>query len=304
MKSSRNKTIDFSALEGERFLANCIKPEQLSGLADVFNKTILGDSFECMENLPGALADLVIVDPPYNIRKNFGGSIFPKLDDGQYALYTEKWIDAINPLLKPTSSIYVCCDFRCSGIIGEALSRHFIVRNRITWEREKGRGATKNWKNNIEDIWFATVSDDYTFNLDAVKVKRKVIAPYKENGAPKDWEDSPKGKFRLTCPSNFWDDITVPYWSMSENTAHPTQKPEKLLAKLIFASSNEGDVVFDPFLGSGSTSVTAKKLGRRYIGIEQNEQYCAWAEYRLAMAEENPEIQGFSGGVFLPRNDR
>ena len=89
---------------------------------------------------------------------------------------------------------------------------------------------------------------------------------------------------------------------MSENTAHPTQKPEKLLAKLILASSNAGDVVLDPFLGSGSTSVTAKKLGRHFIGIEQNVQYCIWAEKRLEMAEEDKTIQGYADGVFWERN--
>ena len=89
---------------------------------------------------------------------------------------------------------------------------------------------------------------------------------------------------------------------MPENTAHPTQKPEKLLAKLILASSNAGDVVFDPFLGSGSTSVTAKKLGRQYIGIEVNPQYCVWAEKRLEMAETDKTIQGYTDGVFWERN--
>ena len=91
---------------------------------------------------------------------------------------------------------------------------------------------------------------------------------------------------------------------MPENTAHPTQKPEKLLAKLILASSNEGDIVFDPFLGSGSTSVTAKKLGRKYVGIEQNEQYCVWAEKRLELAETDKRIQGYEDGVFWERNSR
>ena len=89
---------------------------------------------------------------------------------------------------------------------------------------------------------------------------------------------------------------------MKENTAHPTQKPEKLLAKLILASSDPGDVVLDPFLGSGSSSVTAKKLGRHYIGIEQNEQYCIWAEKRLEMAEHDSSIQGYADGVFWERN--
>ena len=110
------------------------------------------------------------------------------------------------------------------------------------------------------------------------------------------------GNFRDTCPSNFWDDISVPYWSMPENTAHPTQKPEKLIAKLILASSNENDVVFDPFLGSGTTSVIAKKLCRRYVGIESDKTYCAWTEKRLELAETNPNIQGYADGVFWERN--
>ena len=89
---------------------------------------------------------------------------------------------------------------------------------------------------------------------------------------------------------------------MPENTAHPTQKPEKLLAKLILASSNLGDIVFDPFLGSGSTSVTAKKLNRHFFGIEMNEQYCVWTEKRLEMAETDRTIQGYADGVFWERN--
>ena len=89
---------------------------------------------------------------------------------------------------------------------------------------------------------------------------------------------------------------------MPENTGHPTQKPEKLMAKLILASSGPGDVVFDPFAGSGTTAVTAKKLGRHFISIEQNEQYCVWAEKRLEMADDDKTIQGYADGVFWERN--
>ena len=154
----------------------------------------------------------------------------------------------------------------------------------------------------MEDIWFATKSKEYIFNVDDVKIRRRVIAPYKIEGKPKDWEETEEGNFRNTYPSNFWDDISIPYWSMKENTANPTQKSEKLLAKLILASSNPGDIVLDPFLGSGSTSVTAKKLGRKYIGIEQNPQYCIWTEKRLEMADEDKSIQGYVDGVFWERN--
>ena len=89
---------------------------------------------------------------------------------------------------------------------------------------------------------------------------------------------------------------------MPENTNHPTQKPEKLIAKLILASSNSGDVVFDPFLGSGTTAVTAKKLGRRFIGIEREKEYAALALRRLELAETNPAIQGYENGCFKLRH--
>lgn len=225
-----------------------------------------------------------------------------KTSDEAYAEYTEKWVVQAKRLMKRNASIYVCCDWVSSGVIERVLRKYFMIQNRITWQREKGRGALRNWKNGMEDIWFATNSSKYTFNIDAVKQRRKVIAPYRVDGKPKDWQETEQGNFRDTYPSNFWDDISVPYWSMPENTAHPTQKPEKLLAKLILASSNAGDMVFDPFAGSGSTLVTAKKLGRHFSGIERDEQYCVWAEKRLEMAETDQTIQGYADAVFWERN--
>ncbi len=121
-----------------------------------------------------------------------------------------------------------------------------------------------------------------------------MLAPYKIDGVPKDWEETENGNFRLTHPSNIWTDLTIPYWSMPENTDHPTQKPEIIIQRKLFsASSDEGDVVFDPFLGSGTTSVVAKKLGRNFIGIEKNLEYCCLAEKRLELAEKdknNPRL--------------
>jgi site-specific DNA-methyltransferase (adenine-specific) len=206
-------------------------------------------------------------------------------------------------VLKTDASIYICGDWRSSGAIFNVARKYFQIQNRITFEREKGRGAKSNWKNCSEDIWFCTMSDDYYFDVDSVKMKRKVIAPYKdESGKPKDWEDGSDGKYRITHPSNVWTDITIPFWSMPENTDHPTQKPEKLVAKVILASSKQNDIVFDPFLGSGTTSVVAKKLGRKYVGIEIDETYAVLAEKRLNMADTDKSIQGYSGGVFWERN--
>lgn len=300
-KAGRNKTIDTTVEQGREYLGRCLRGENVAG-ADVMDKTIIGDTLLVCPQLPEGIADLIIADPPYNLTKSFNGTTFAKRREAEYEEYTRRWLSAVKPRLKENGSIYVCCDWESSLIIGRILGEFFTVRNRITWQREKGRGAKANWKNGMEDIWFATNGEDYTFNLDAVKLRRRVIAPYRVDGAPKDWQETESGNYRDTCPSNFWDDITVPFWSMPENTAHPTQKPEKLIAKLILASSNEGDTVLDPFLGSGTTSVTAKKLGRRYIGIEAEERYCIWAEQRLETAETNKSIQGFENGVFYERN--
>ena len=302
MKSKRNKTIDISLEEGRDYLEKCMRISAKKSFEDIKDKIIIGDTFEIMDLLPNNFVDLLIVDPPYNLSKNYHGNVFKKTNRDDYRKFTVSWVKKVIPLLKPNASIYVCCDWESSMVIGEVLADNFNVINRITWQREKGRGAKANWKNSMEDIWFATMSNEYVFNLEAVKIRKKVLAPYRVAGKPKDWEETVEGNFRSTCPSNFWDDISVPYWSMPENTAHPTQKPEKLLAKIILASSNEGDCVFDPFNGSGSTSVTAKKLGRHFVGIEQNEQYCVWAQKRLEMADDDKSIQGFCNGMFWERN--
>ena len=135
-------------------------------------------------------------------------------------------------------------------------------------------------------------------------MRRKVLAPYRENGQAKDWEECDGGKYRNTHPSNFWDDISIPFWSMKENTPHPTQKPEKLYAKLILASSRKGDIVFDPFAGSGTSAVVARKLGRHYCGIEIDENYCLYAAKRIKNAAMDSSIQGYVGGVFWERNSK
>lgn len=303
IKSARNKTIDTPVSEGAAFLSRCIAvTEKQHDITPLKDKTIQGDSFAVLPLLPEKSMDLIVADPPYNLTKNFCTTTFSQKKATDYEAYTRQWLSLTEPLLKNTGSIYVCCDWKSSLIIGSVLEEFFTVRNRITWQREKGRGAKANWKNSMEDIWFATKSEDYTFHLEDVKIRKKVIAPYRIQGKPKEWEETQQGNYRDTCPSNFWDDITIPFWSMPENTAHPTQKPEKLLAKIILASSKPGDMVFDPFLGSGTTSVTAKKLGRHYLGIEKEAQYCLWAEQRLKNADTDSRIQGYESGVFWDRN--
>jgi len=267
-------------------------------------KLICGDAIALLASLVGAQFDLLFADPPYNLTKKFGKEKFNSRSSDDYETWLDSWLKLCVPLLKPTASIYICGDWRSSSAIQRVGSKYFKLQNRITWEREKGRGAKGNWKNAAEDIWFFTMSDDFTFNLEAVKQRRRVVAPYRENGKPKDWDESANGNFRDTHPSNIWTDITVPFWSMPENTDHPTQKPEKLLAKIILASTNPGGLVLDPFAGSGTTAVVAKKLGRNFVAIEADEEYCLLAAKRLEMAETDASIQGFEDGVFWERNSK
>ncbi|MBQ9107095.1 MAG: site-specific DNA-methyltransferase [Clostridia bacterium] len=302
MPSPRNKTVYLTEDQKETLLSRCISAEDyVTNTPDT--AVICGDCTEIMPQLQRGCVDLLIADPPYNLRKKYSDSTFQKMREDEYRSFTAAWLDAAIPLLKPDASVYVCCDWESSIIIVEELKKRFRIRNRITWQREKGRGAKDNWKNSMEDVWYATLSKDFYFDLESVKQRRKVIAPYRdESGSPKDWQETEDGRFRDTCPSNFWDDITVPYWSMSENTPHPTQKPEKLLAKLILASSPVGGLVFDPFAGSGTTGVTASKLGRRCLCIEQQPEYCALTQFRLEKAKTNKTIQGYSKGVFWERH--
>lgn len=304
-RSSRNKTIQLSVEEKSYFGKKILKESSSYTERKIENQVLCGDSIKVLPQLPKEFIDLVVTDPPYNMTKIYAGEKFSKTNAEEYELWLRSWIEPLIPLLKPNASLYVCTEWQCSSTVEKVLRDYFYVRNRITWEREKGRGAKHNWKNAAEDIWFCTVSNDYYFNADAVRLKRKVIAPYRHvNGDPKDWADEGDEKFRLTAPSNLWTDISVPFWSMPENTEHPTQKPEKLIAKLILASSKEGDFVFDPFLGSGTTAVTAKKLSRRFAGIEREKDYALLALKRLQTAEKHPEIQGFKDGCFWERNTR
>lgn len=302
-RAPRNRTIALTEAEQQFYQSRLVRLQGPATLREIIDRTICQDIFEILEWLPACSVDLFFADPPYNLSKSFNEHPFTQISLPEYEQWLESWLRKLVRVLKPTASVYICGDWRSSTAIHRVVERLFIIRNRITWEREKGRGAKSNWKNCSEDIWFCTVSNDYTFNVDAVKLKRQVIAPYTDQrGQPKDWHESENGRFRSTYPSNIWTDLTVPFWSMPENTEHPTQKPEKMLAKVILASSNEKDVVLDPFVGSGTTSVVAKKLKRHYIGIEIDEFYCCLAERRLDIAEEDESIQGYADGVFWERN--
>ncbi|RLT44598.1 MAG: site-specific DNA-methyltransferase [Chloroflexi bacterium] len=302
-RSPRNRTLTISEEDRVRLLPKLLTDLPNRPLISPISGIIHGDCHDWTKILPPSHVDLLFLDPPYNLDKSFNGKKFERQSVEAYTDWLDSTLHSLKRLLKPTASIYICADWFTSLSVFQAASKHFIVRNRITWEREKGRGAKANWKNSSEDIWFCTLSQEYTFNVESVKLRRKVIAPYTlPDGAAKDWDRGTQGNFRDTHPSNIWTDITIPFWSMPENTDHPTQKSEKLLAKIVLASTNPDDFVLDPFLGSGTTSVVSKKLGRSYLGIEIDQEYCLLAAQRLELANTNRTIQGFVDGVFWERN--
>jgi site-specific DNA-methyltransferase (adenine-specific) len=281
MLSSRNKTLFVTDNEIKKFHDYYVLPNKTVKIADFENKLIFGNALKILPKLPDSFVDLIITDPPYNNEKDFGrGTV--KLAKRDFENWCDQWIKECFRLLKPTGSIYICIDWQNSSLIEKLLNKYFVLQNRITWKREKGRGAQKNWKNNMEDIWFATKSKDYTFNIDSVKLKKTVIAPYVDKqGQAKDWFEENGQKFRYTYPSNIWTDLTVPFWSMPENTEHPTQKPEKLVERLILASSNPNDLVLDLFSGSGTTAVVAQKMKRKYCVCEIEKKYYILTKKRL-----------------------
>lgn len=299
----------------ERNRTLSVSPEEIASL-DAYIKTsedikknfewdsiVNGDLFACIDYIPDNVFDLIIIDPPYNLDKDFHGRHFSSMSSNLYEAYLRSWFNKICDKLKDSGSLYMCGDWKCSSSMQRVIEEKLTIINRITWQREKGRGALSNWKNGMEDIWFAVKNrNKYYFDVNSVMMKRKVIAPYKVEGKPKGWEESASGNFRITYPSNFWDDISIPFWSMPENTDHPTQKPEKLYAKLVLASSKKGDLVFDPFMGSGTAAVVAQKLDRHFLGIEINHEYCLWATKRLLKAQKDKTIQGYADGVFWERN--
>ena len=300
----RNRTLQLTEADVQRLqprLQQLPAPLPAAQLKDsLWNQTLES----ALPHLPAAFADVLFLDPPYNQPKQFGSLSFAAQSAEAYEAYVLGWLRPLLRCLKPEGSVYLCGDWRSAAALPRALAACGLhIRNRISWEREKGRGARRNWKNASEDLWYATCGEDYYFSVSEVKLRRRVRAPYRLQGQPKDWQQAGEHKYRDTHPSNLWTDLSVPFWSMPENTPHPTQKPEKLLAKVLLASCPPGGWVLDPFAGSGTTAVVARKLGRHFVAIEAEPDYCLWALRRLEIAADQTAIQGYDG-VFWERNTR
>ncbi|MBR4483528.1 MAG: site-specific DNA-methyltransferase, partial [Paludibacteraceae bacterium] len=213
-RATNNRTITVAEDEKPLLRSFITLPDQINGTG-LHDTIINADLFDVIDIVPDEVADLIIIDPPYNLTKDFNGITFSARSSDDYESYLRTWFPKVCRKLKPTGSLYLCGDWKCTAALQKVMSEHLTILNRITWQREKGRGAKANWKNSMEDIWFGVKDPHaYYFNVEAVKMKRRVIAPYRVEGKPKDWDESNDGNFRLTYPSNFWDDISIPFWSM------------------------------------------------------------------------------------------
>ena len=184
-----NRTLRLTKSELQKYAGELIKLNKQAIIDSIINKIINQDIFSAVDFLPDNFVDLLFIDPPYNISKKFNQESFKEMDISDYEKWLDSWLRKLTRVLKQNSSIYICGDWKSSSSIFRVGSKYFNVRNRITWEREKGRGAMANWKNCTEDIWFFTNSDKYTFNVEKVKLRRKVLAPYRdEKRKPKDWD--------------------------------------------------------------------------------------------------------------------
>ena len=157
----KNRTITCAPEELLELSEAILRVEKAVDLQDLEGQLIGGDFFEIADYLPTQFIDLLILDPPYNLTKNYNGNFFRRLDKVSYTSWFQKAIELLIPMMKPSATIYVCSDWKTSTLVLPVLEERFFVRNRITWEREKGRGAKRNWKNNTEDIWFCTNSEEY-----------------------------------------------------------------------------------------------------------------------------------------------
>lgn len=267
-------------------------------------KIIRADALEVLDKeIPDESVDLVFVDPPYNIGKNFSGNKDLWASDKEYVEWCHTWIDLCIKKLRPTGSMYLMGATQFINYLDIYLSEKMHVLSRIVWHYDSsGVQARKYFGSMYEPILFAVKDKkNYTFNADDILVEAKTGAVRKLI----DYRGQvPKNYSIKKVPGNVWYFPRVRY-RMSEYENHPTQKPEALMERIILASSNEGDVVLDPFAGSFTTCAVAQKLNRRFIGIEREEEYIKTGLRRLKLATEynGEKLKGVEK-TFVHKNTR
>ena len=252
-----------------------------------------GDSVEWLRSLPAASVDLVFADPPYNLKKADWDTFE---SHAAYVAWSVGWIEQAARVLKPTGTLYICGFSEILADLKAPALRYFQGCRWLVWHYKNKANLGHDWGRSHESLLHLRKSKQHTFNTDDVRV------PYGEHtlkypthpqadtsnfgngkGAGHVWHPHPAG----AKPKDVLE-IPTTCNGMHEKTPHKTQKPEELVRKFLLASSNEGDVVLDPFAGSGTTAVCAEQLNRRWLACDLSVEYLGWAADRLELVESWP----------------
>lgn len=233
-----------------------------------------GDALEHFKSIENSSIDLIIADPPYNLGKDYGNKSDSK-EVHDYLAFTQSWLSEAKRVLKPTGTIYVFMGVRFISYLYDFMDKEFDLKfnSWIVWHYTQGLGKTRGFSPRHDDILMFSKSDKYIFNLDNVRVPQKYYRA--------------RNNMRGANPGDVWQFSHVHY-SNPNRQNHPTQKPEGIVERMLLASTNEGGVVLDPFMGSGTTMRVCQQLGRKGIGFELNPDYVDLTKARLA-----EEFDGF-----------
>jgi site-specific DNA-methyltransferase (adenine-specific) len=249
---------------------------------DWLNRVFCEDALVGLSRIPDGSIDLIVTDPPYGLGKDYGNDS-DKLDAADYLQWMERWIDIALPKLMPTGCLYICLTWRYSPEVFVMLKQRMLMINEIIWDRRVPSmgGSVRSFTSVHDTIGFFAKQKGYYFDLDAVRI------PYDA--------ETKKARSRSIFIGAKWLEIGYnpkDLWSVSrlhrehpEREDHPTQKPLEIIERMIKASCPPGGIVLDPFMGSGTTAMAAKRCGRNFTGFELNSDYCEMIEKRLAAIE-------------------
>ncbi len=232
-------------------------------------RLICGDSLIELKKVPDKSIDLIVTDPPYNLNKDYGNNQ-DKLEFDEYLDFSRKWLSEAKRVLKDDGTIYVFMGMKYISYIYKILEQELgmYFNSWITWFYTQGIGKTKGYSPRHDDIlMFTKSSKKFTFNLDAVRIPQKYYRSV--------------NNMRGANPGNVWEFSHMHYCNKNRKK-HPTQKPEGLYERMILASSNEGDTILDPFLGSGTLLRVCQQTNRNGIGIDINPEYIEMSRTRLS----------------------
>lgn len=277
MTMPERKATDMSGF----FRDHKLPDQNVTGFSD--GALFTGDSIEWMKTINDESIDVVFADPPYNIKKadwdDFGSQ-------ERYIEWSMRWIEQASRILKPTGSLYVCGFSEILADLKHPSMRYFSSCRWLVWFYRNKANLGKDWGRSHESILHLRKKDFGHINYDDVRIPYgKHTLKYPDHPQADSSQYGRKGSHWTPNPlgAKPKDVVEIPTTcnGMNEKTPHPTQKPEELLRKLILASSSEGDLVLDPFSGSGTTAVVASQLHRQWLACDENPEYNQWATQRL-----------------------